>query len=210
MTERPPKTILTEHDHDQMTAFLKFWVTSLHFLPILSKCSNWFPKYRCKVLSVRHLQTPPKKSVAEKFVFNSKLLYLCTSNRKKASLVPKVGLYRRHIWVSIDVRRRTSITTQRRARNGASGELKYQPSKHTKVWLTTVLPCGQWTVTSLLSIRLNHVSTRQKREGKNPDQADINLVKTEKKNAFAVSQYSDVMTIEKFAKHIKVYCINDI
>ena len=41
-----------------------------------------------------------------------------------------------------------------------------------------------------------------KREGKNPDQADLNLVKTEKKNAFAVSQYSDVMTIEKFAKHI--------
>ncbi|WP_262300717.1 hypothetical protein [Segatella hominis] len=62
----------------------------------------------------------------------------------------------------------------------------------------------------MLSIRLNHVSTRQKREGKNPDQADINLVKTEKKNAFAVSQYSDLMTIEKFAKHIKVYCINDI
>ena len=41
-----------------------------------------------------------------------------------------------------------------------------------------------------------------KREGKNPDQADLNLVKTEKKNAFAVSQYSDVMNIEKFAKHI--------
>ena len=41
-----------------------------------------------------------------------------------------------------------------------------------------------------------------KREGKTPDQADLNLVKTEKKNAFAVSQYSDVMTIEKFAKHI--------
>ena len=31
-----------------------------------------------------------------------------------------------------------------------------------------------------------------KKEGKNPDQADLNLVKTEKKNAFAVSQYSDV------------------
>ena len=59
-------------------------------------------------------------------------LYLCTSNRKKASLVPKVDLYRRHIWVSIDVRRRSSMTTKIRARNGASGELKYQPSKHTK------------------------------------------------------------------------------
>ena len=41
-----------------------------------------------------------------------------------------------------------------------------------------------------------------KKEGKNPDEADLNLVKTEKKNAFAVSQYSDVMTIEKFSKHI--------
>ena len=48
-----------------------------------------------------------------------------------------------------------------------------------------------------------------KKEGKT-DEADLNLVKTEKKNAFAVSQYSDVMTIEKFAKHIKAYCINDI
>ena len=108
------------------------YVANHHFLPILSKCSNWFPKYRCKVLSVRHLRTPPKKSVAEKFDFNSKLLYLCTSNRKKASLVPKVSLYRQHIQVSIDVRRRTSITTQIRARNEASGELKYQPSKHTQ------------------------------------------------------------------------------
>ena len=41
-----------------------------------------------------------------------------------------------------------------------------------------------------------------KKEGKNPDEADLNLVKTEKKNAFAVSQYSDIMTIEKFSKHI--------
>ena len=27
-------------------------------------------------------------------------------------------------------------------------------------------------------------------------------MKTEKQNAFAISQYTDVMTIEKFAKHI--------
>ena len=47
--------------------------------------------------------------------------YLCTSNRKEASLVPKVGLYRRHIKVLIDVRRQTSITTQIRAKNGALG-----------------------------------------------------------------------------------------
>ena len=115
-----------------MTAFLKFWVTSLHFLQNQSKCSNWFSKYRCKALSVKHLRTPPKKSVAEKFVSNSKLLYLCTSNRKKASLVPKISLHRRQTLVLFDVRCRTSMTTQRRARNEASGELKYQPSKHTK------------------------------------------------------------------------------
>ena len=54
-------------------------------------------------------------------------------------------------------------------------------------------------------LEINQAKSRinqAKREGKNPDEADLNLVKTEKKNAFAVSQYSDVMTIEKFAKHI--------
>jgi len=59
-------------------------------------------------------------------------LYLCTSNRKKASLVPDVGLHRRQTLVLIDDRRRSSMTTKIRARNGASGELKYQPSKHTQ------------------------------------------------------------------------------
>ena len=48
-------------------------------------------------------------------------LYLCTSNPKKASLVPKVGLNRRLILVLIDDRRRSSMTTKIRARNGASG-----------------------------------------------------------------------------------------
>ena len=41
-----------------------------------------------------------------------------------------------------------------------------------------------------------------KQEGKNPETKDLDLVKTEKQNAFAISQYTDVMTIEKFAKHI--------
>ena len=41
-----------------------------------------------------------------------------------------------------------------------------------------------------------------KKEGKEPEKADLELVKTEKQNAFAISQYTDVMTIEKFAKHI--------
>ena len=74
------------------------------------------------------LNSSYRKTIASYNTF----LYLCTSNRKKASLVPKVGLHRRHILVLFDVRRRTSMTTQIRARNGASGELKYQPSKHTK------------------------------------------------------------------------------
>ena len=41
-----------------------------------------------------------------------------------------------------------------------------------------------------------------KKEGKEPEKEDLDLVKTEKQNAFAVSQYTDIMTIEKFAKHI--------
>ena len=41
-----------------------------------------------------------------------------------------------------------------------------------------------------------------KKEGKEPEKADLDLVKTEKQNAFAVSQYTDIVTIEKFAKHI--------
>ena len=38
--------------------------------------------------------------------------------------------------------------------------------------------------------------------GEQPKQADLDLVKTEKQNAYAIAQYADVMTIEKFAKHI--------
>ena len=53
------------------------------------------------------------------------------------------------------------------------------------------------------SVNANLLEINQaKQEGKNPDQKDLDLVKTEKQNAFAISQYTDVMTIEKFAKHI--------
>ena len=41
-----------------------------------------------------------------------------------------------------------------------------------------------------------------KKEGNTPDPADEALVATEILNAFAIAQYADVMTIEKFAKHI--------
>ena len=42
-------------------------------------------------------------------------------------------------------------------------------------------------------------------EGKEPEQADLDLVKTEVQNAFAIAQYTDVMTIEKFARHISTH-----
>ena len=42
-----------------------------------------------------------------------------------------------------------------------------------------------------------------KKEGKEPEKEDLDLVKTEKQNAFAVSQYTDIVTIEKFAKQFK-------
>ena len=43
------------------------------------------------------------------------------------------------------------------------------------------------------------------KEGKTPAQADLDLVKSEKQNAFAIAQYADVITIEKFARHIATH-----
>jgi len=41
--------------------------------------------------------------------------------------------------------------------------------------------------------------------GETPNAADVALVATEKQNAFATAQYADVMTIEKFARHIATH-----
>ena len=41
--------------------------------------------------------------------------------------------------------------------------------------------------------------------GETPDPADEALVATERQNAYAIAQYADVMTIEKFAKHIATH-----
>ena len=52
---------------------------------------------------------------------------------------------------------------------------------------------------------INQAKSRIKKareEGTNPVQADLDLVDTEKQNAFAVAQYAEVMNIEKFARHI--------
>ena len=54
-------------------------------------------------------------------------------------------------------------------------------------------------------LEINQAKSRinqAKKDGKESDKKDTDLVKTEKQNAFAISQYTDVMTIEKFAKHI--------
>ena len=42
-------------------------------------------------------------------------------------------------------------------------------------------------------------------DGKEPDVADTELVKTEVLKAYAIAQYSDVMNIEKFARHISTH-----
>lgn len=46
---------------------------------------------------------------------------------------------------------------------------------------------------------------KAKKEGKEPSPDDLKLVATEMQNAYAVAQYADVMTIEKFAKHISTH-----
>ena len=53
------------------------------------------------------------------------------------------------------------------------------------------------------SVNANLIEINQaKKEGKTPQSADLALVKTEKQNAFAVAQYTGVMNIDKFARHI--------
>ena len=61
-------------------------------------------------------------------------LYLCTSNRKQASLVPDFGRHRRQTLVLINDRRRSSMMTKIRARNGVLRKLKYQQNIHYFVW----------------------------------------------------------------------------
>ena len=46
---------------------------------------------------------------------------------------------------------------------------------------------------------------KAKENGETPSPEDVALVATEKQNAFAIAQYADVMTIEKFAKHIATH-----
>ena len=55
---------------------------------------------------------------------------------------------------------------------------------------------------------INQAKSRIKaavKAGETPDPADEALVATERQNAYAIAQYADVMTIEKFAKHISTH-----
>ena len=55
---------------------------------------------------------------------------------------------------------------------------------------------------------INQAKSRIKaaeKAGQTPSSEDVALVATEKQNAFAIAQYADVMTIEKFAKHIATH-----
>ena len=55
---------------------------------------------------------------------------------------------------------------------------------------------------------INQAKSRIKaaeKAGQTPASEDVALVATERQNAFAIAQYADVMTIEKFAKHIATH-----
>lgn len=57
-------------------------------------------------------------------------------------------------------------------------------------------------------LEINQAKARVKAarlNGETPRQEDLNLIATEERRAFAVAQYAEVMTIEKFAKHIATH-----
>lgn len=57
-------------------------------------------------------------------------------------------------------------------------------------------------------LEINQAKSRinaAKAAGQEPAAEDVALVATEKQNAFAIAQYADVMTIEKFARHISTH-----
>ena len=109
--------------------------------------------------------------------------------------MPEGGLLLRPTRVKNDGRRRSSMKTPKMAGTGRSGELQTR----TLNILQTMI---NYSIV-MRSVNANLLEINQaKKEGKTPDPKDLELVKTEKQNAFAISQYTDIMTIEKFAKHI--------
>ena len=95
------------------------------------------------------------------------------------------------------------MKTPKTAGTGRSGELQNTDSKHTTTTMINYSIVMRSVNANLLEINQAKSRINQaKKEGKTPDPKDLELVKTEKQNAFAISQYTDIMTIEKFAKHI--------
>ena len=96
------------------------------------------------------------------------------------------------------------MKTQNRGRNeGFPGSCDLQELLNTEQSMINYSIVMRSVNANLLEINQAKSRINQaKKDGKEPDKKDTDLVKTEKQNAFAISQYTDVMTIEKFAKHI--------
>ena len=110
MTERPENDFDRKWPWPEMTAFLPN--TSSLFYPRKKSLFKW----RAHSCILTHFFVPLHQQSKESFS--------CT----------EVGLHRRLILVLIDDRRRSSMTTKIRARNEASGELKYQQNISPFVW----------------------------------------------------------------------------
>ncbi len=96
------------------------------------------------------------------------------------------------------------MKTQNRGRNeGFPGSCDFNELLNTEQSMINYSIVMRSVNANLLEINQAKSRINQaKKDGKEPDKKDTDLVKTEKQNAFAISQYTDVMTIEKFAKHI--------
>ena len=117
--------------------------------------------------------------------------------------MPEGGLLLRPTRVINDGRRRSSMKTPKTAGTGRSGELQTRTLNILQTTMINYSIVMRSVNANLLEINQAKSRINQaKKEGKNPDPKDLELVKTEKQNAFAISQYTDIMTIEKFAKHI--------
>ena len=107
------------------------------------------------------------------------------------------------------------MKTPKTAGTGRSGELQTRTLNILQTTMINYSIVMRSVNANLLEINQAKSRINQaKKEGKTPDPKDLELVKTEKQNAFAISQYTDIMTIEKFAKHItshgSVYSSADI
>ena len=145
-----------------------------------------------------------KKSSTRQFESKLSLRSFAFSLHRQPMKVLREPL-RRHLLrlmaVTIDDRRRSSIKTQRWHYRAVDKVLNY----HSKTYRTMINYSIVKRSVNANLIEINQAKSRinqAKKEGKTPQPADLALVKTEKQNAFAVAQYTGVMNIDKFARHI--------